>query len=183
MNPTEPAVTRFRPAKLDIACGRNRHEGFTGIDLAPLPTVDIVHDLDVFPWPIEDDCVEEAIAYHYVEHTKDLIGFMNELYRVMKIGGVCTITSPFYNSIRAWQDPTHTRAISDQTFMYFNTKWRRYSNVEHYPIRCNFEPQFEFILFSNWLNRSEEEKRFAIQHYTNVVADIKATLTKLPVEP
>jgi hypothetical protein len=171
----------FRSTKLDIGCGNNKHEGFTGIDLSPIPGVDIVHDLDVFPWPIEDDCVEEAIAYHYVEHTKDLIKFMNELYRIMKTGAVATITSPYYNSVRAWQDPTHTRAISEKTFMYFNKAWRQQSNIEHYPIYCDFEPTFEFIFFKNWIDKSPEERIFAIQHYTNVVADVKATLVKRPM--
>ena len=168
-----------RPTKLDIACGNNKHEGFTGIDISPIAGVDIVHDLDVYPWPIEDNCVEEAIAYHYIEHSKDLIAFMNELHRIMKIGGVATITSPYYNSVRAWQDPTHWRAISDQTFLYFNKAWRKHSNIEHYGITCDFEPRFEFILFKDWLDKSVEEKTFAIRHYTNVVADVKATLTKL----
>jgi len=164
--------------KLDIACGNNKHAGFAGIDIVAIPSVDIVHDLDVFPWPLEDDCVEEAIAHHYIEHSRDLMKFMNELYRVMKVGAKCTITSPYYNSIRAWQDPTHTRAISENSFKYFNKEWRTTSNLGHYPIHCDFDLTFELIFFTNWLNRSEEERRFAIQHYTNVVADITAILTK-----
>lgn len=75
-----------RPLQLDIACGRKKREGFTGIDIAPLPGVDIVHDLEVFPWPIDDECVELVNVSHYIEHTKDLMQFMNELYRIMKAG-------------------------------------------------------------------------------------------------
>ena len=167
-----------RPSKLDIACGRKKREGFTGIDIAPLPGVDIVHDLEVFPWPIDDDCVEVAIVTHYIEHTKDLMKFMNELYRIMKSGGVCMITAPYYNSIRAWQDPTHTRAISEATFSYFNAEWRKSRELEHYPIHCDFDAEFRYVYMPNWETRSDAEKEFARQHFTNVVADIQARLTK-----
>lgn len=54
--------------KLDIACGANKKEGFTGIDIADVPSVDIVHDLNVYPWPIEDESVEEIWCSHYIEH-------------------------------------------------------------------------------------------------------------------
>src|SRR5437588_706100 len=99
------------PLKLDIACGRRKRPGFTGIDIAHLPEVDIVHDLERFPWPVESESVGEAFCSHYIEHTPNLMQFMNELYRVMKRGAVCTILAPYYTSIGAWQDPTHTRAI------------------------------------------------------------------------
>jgi hypothetical protein len=167
-----------RPTKLDIGCGSRKHEGFIGIDIAAIPGVDIIHDLDIFPWPIEDGCVEDAIADHYIEHTKDLIVFMNELYRVMRVGATATIVSPFYNSIRAWQDPTTTRIISEQTFVYFNKGWRRQTNIEHYPITCDFDSTGQYILFEKWQNKSQQELQFAIQHYTNVVSDVKVTLIK-----
>jgi hypothetical protein len=38
--------------KLDIACGRHKDLGWVGIDIQALPGVDLVHDLNVHPWPI-----------------------------------------------------------------------------------------------------------------------------------
>jgi hypothetical protein len=61
--------------KLDIACGQAKKEGFIGVDIARLPGVDIVHDLEQFPWPFDDNSIEEARCSHYVEHTKDLLNF------------------------------------------------------------------------------------------------------------
>ena len=166
------------PIKLDIACGPKKQPGFIGIDIAPLPNVDIVHDLEVFPWPVESESVAEAVVSHYIEHTRDLMKFMNELYRVMRRGAICLATAPYYNSIRAWQDPTHTRAISEETFWYFNASWRKANGLEHYPISCDFDFSVAFGFYSEWANRPDHEKKFALRHYTNVVGDIQVRLVK-----
>ena len=164
--------------KLDIACGQRKRGSFIGIDISPLPEVDIVHDLEVFPWPIDSDSVEEAYCSHYIEHTPSLINFMNELYRVLKPGAFCTILAPYYTWIGAWQDPTHTRAISENTFLYFNAAWRKKHWLEHYPIHCDFECALSFGYLPEWVNRPEQERNFALRHYFNVVAEIQAKLTK-----
>lgn len=54
--------------QLDIGCGASKTPGFIGIDFLDLPGVDIVHDLQKTPWPLEDNSVIRAIASHVVEH-------------------------------------------------------------------------------------------------------------------
>lgn len=164
--------------KLDIACGANKQPGFTGIDLMAIPGVDIVHDLERFPWPIHAESVTEAVCLHYVEHTRDLIAFMEELHRVLKPQAACTIRAPYYTSIRAWQDPTHTRAISENTFQYFNAQWRATNKLAHYPIHCDFDFAISYLLHPEWAQRSEQERLFAMRHYFNVIADIQVRLVK-----
>ena len=39
--------------QLDIGCGANKQPGFVGIDIRPLDGVDIIHDLEVQPWPLD----------------------------------------------------------------------------------------------------------------------------------
>jgi len=38
--------------KLDIGCGWSKRAGFVGMDKRNLPGVDIIHDLEIFPYPI-----------------------------------------------------------------------------------------------------------------------------------
>ncbi|MEK7465280.1 MAG: hypothetical protein AAB631_00720 [Patescibacteria group bacterium] len=164
--------------KLDIACGQNKQKGFKGIDIAPGPDVDFVWDLEQFPWePIKNDSVTEVHVSHYAEHTKDLMKFMNEVYRVCCDGAKVTIVGPYYASIRAWQDPTHTRALSEATWMYYNQNWLKANKLDHYPIKCNFDV-INMVVFFNppWDKKSEEARQFAQQHYWNVISDMLVEL-------
>ncbi|ACD95808.1 methyltransferase domain-containing protein [Trichlorobacter lovleyi] len=165
-----------RELKLDIACGKNKRPGFVGVDL--WEGADIVVDLWQFPWPFEDNSVDEVFCSHYIEHTPDLIAFINELYRIMKVGAKAEIIAPYYSSIRAWQDPTHLRAISEATFYYFSKKWRLINRLDHYPLTVDFNFDCNLLLDPYWQEKSEEEKKFAIRHYVNAVSDIQARLIK-----
>lgn len=166
------------PFNLDIACGQNKAPGFFGIDIAKTEGVDMVYDLEKFPWPIPDNSVDAAVSSHYVEHTKDIISFMNEVYRILKPGGTILLRAPYYNSSRAWQDPTHTRVISEATFLYYNQEWMKANKLDHYGIKADFDFSFGYDFMPDWAMRSEEAKAFALRHYTNVVADIQVLLTK-----
>ena len=166
------------PFRLDIACGQNKTPGFFGVDIAKEKDVDLVYDLEKFPWPFPDNSVDEAVCNHYIEHTKDIIKFMDEIYRILKPGATIIIRAPYYNSIRAWQDPTHTREISEATFLYYNKDWRTQNKLDHYSIKSNFDFSFGYDFMPDWAMRAEEARAFAVRHYTNVVMDIQAVLIK-----
>jgi SAM-dependent methyltransferase len=167
--------------KLDLACGDSKREGFTGVDKYKTESVDIVHDLSVYPWPFEDSSVDEVHCSHYVEHVVDLCKFWGELWRILKSGGSATIIAPYGKNNRAWQDPTHVRAIVEESFYYLDKNFRKTNKLEHY--LGNPDVDFEFVVVYAgvdpvWANRSEESRSFAIKHYWNVIADIQATLKK-----
>lgn len=162
--------------RLDIACGKNKKTGFTGVDI--WEGADIVADLEKFPWPFEDNSVDEIFCSHYIEHTPDLISFANEIYRIMKVGAKAEIIAPYYSSIRAWQDPTHLRAISENTFLYFNKDWRVLNKLDHYPVVADFDFESSYVIDPAWKNKSDDELKFAIKYYINVVSDIRTILTK-----
>jgi SAM-dependent methyltransferase len=164
--------------KIDIACGQNKTPGFFGIDIAPCEGVDKVMDLEKFPWDIESDSVDEVVCNHYFEHTANPMEFMNELYRIMKPGAQAKIVTPYYTSIRCWQDPTHKNAISEATYYYYNKGWRDANKLDHYPITCDFDIQFGHSINANWRSRSQASLQFAMTHYWNVIDDIHAILTK-----
>jgi len=169
-------ASKRKKLQLDIACGKNRKPGFTGVDI--WVGADIVADLEKFPWPFEDNSVDEIFCSHYIEHTPDLISFANELYRIMKVGTKAEIIAPYYSSIRAWQDPTHLRAISENTYLYFSKEWRTINKLDHYPITADFDFECNYYLDPAWQGKNDDDVRFAIKHYINVVSDIRAVLTK-----
>jgi len=69
--------------KIDLACGDNKTEGYIGVDIADIPGVDIVHDLSVFPWPFENDSVDEVVCNQYIEHIPhdDILGDIKDVLK------------------------------------------------------------------------------------------------------
>jgi SAM-dependent methyltransferase len=111
--------------QLDLGCGGNKQGlDWVGMDLRPLPGVDIVHDLEEFPWPLPDECVTRAVASHVVEHINPHKGvflrFMDEVWRVMKPDGQFAISLPYWLSQGYAQDPTHCNPCNEQTWSYFD---------------------------------------------------------------
>lgn len=176
-NPTTCSTTEVI-MKLDVGCGSNKRPGFIGMDISPNVGAEVVHDWEYFPWPFNSDSVGEINVSHVLEHTKDLIRFMEECYRILRVGGVMHVACPYHTSTGAWQDPTHTRAISEMTFHYFSKHWRDNNGLGHYPISCNFDFSYVHMVDQEWLSKPQHEIAFAIQHYFNVCRTINATLTK-----
>jgi len=118
------AIKENEGLRLDIACGEAKQEGFIGIDARPMPGVDIVWNLENFPWPLPDNCIKSAVASHYIEHINPanfgLIKFFNETWRVMKPNGRLMIACPYGVSRGFMQDPTHTKPIIETTFEYLD---------------------------------------------------------------
>lgn len=120
-----PDLTQYTGIRLDIGCGHYKQAGgWVGIDLQPLPGVDIVHDLEIYPWPLADESCLCAIAANIVEHINPwrhgFIHFMDEVWRVMKPGGELAIITPHGYSQGYLQDPTHCNACNENTFYYFD---------------------------------------------------------------
>lgn len=110
------------PFRLNLGCGNDIREGFINIDL--IDAADLKIDLETvgkekkFPYP--DNSVELTLCSHVLEHLHNFKDLMNELHRVTKPGGVVTIFVPIYPSKQAFQDPTHVRFFTDETFSYLN---------------------------------------------------------------
>lgn len=167
--------------KLDLGCGNNKREGFTGIDFKKTPAVDIVHDLFKFPWPFADGSVEEVHCSHFFEHVPAKLrgAFMDELYRVMKPGAKAQFITPYWSSVRAIQDPTHEwPPISEMSYLYFNKGWREANKLEHYGFECDFDFTCGYGLAGDIAPKNQEAQQFAISHYINAANDLFCNLTR-----
>jgi len=116
---------KHQGVKIDIGCGaRKQDSSWFGIDIRDLPGVDLVHDMEKFPFPIPSNVAHAAVASHVVEHINPhkgvFIEFMNEVWRVMKPGGEFFIATPYAGSDNYWQDPTHCNPCNEMTFEYFD---------------------------------------------------------------
>ena len=97
---------------VDLCCGNKKRPGALGIDRAAQPGIDIVHDLDNLPWPLENSSATDILCEHGIEHVDNVVGFMAECHRILKPGGVLQIVTPHFSSANSYGDPTHRRHLS-----------------------------------------------------------------------
>jgi SAM-dependent methyltransferase len=134
---TDPAQFDLRATGwgriLDVGCGSKKHPGAVGLDISADTDADIVHDLDVFPYPIEDDEFDEILMQDVLEHVAEPMGVAKELHRILRPGGRLQLRTPHFSSALAYSDPTHRhyyattaiRYLADPGFSHYSSA--RYS--------------------------------------------------------
>lgn len=147
---------------LDVGCGTCKFDGATGVDCIELPGVDIVTDLNTFPWPFEDNSFDRVIFKHSISHFKDVIAVMEEVNRIAKNGAVIDIIAPHFTSDNFYTDPTHRVSIGYRSMYYFCTNienWKyKYSKADYELIEshiCFGEYNIDF-------NEKEYKKRRSV---------------------
>lgn len=106
---------------LDLGCGKRKVPGAIGVDFVALEGVDIVHDLDSPPYPVESSSFDEIHARHVIEHVQSIGGFMDEIHRIGKPGALVHISTPHFTWTGSWRDPTHRWHLATTTFQYFES--------------------------------------------------------------
>lgn len=112
--------------KLNIGCGNDIREGFINLDIAQLPGVDVVCDIENSLLPFENHSFEYIICCDVLEHV-DYPKVLKEIHRVLKPDGVVEIRVPHFTSSNNFIDPTHKRMFSFRTFDFFvkDTRYQR----------------------------------------------------------
>ena len=104
---------------LNVGCGQWHFDNAVNLDMAAIPGVDVVHDLDVHPWPFPDGRFAEVWGHQVFEHVADPVGFMREAHRVLAPGGTLFLTVPHWQSENSHTDPTHRRHCTERTWDYW----------------------------------------------------------------
>lgn len=85
--------------KLNLGCWKTPMEGWINVDVRQ--PADVVHDLNVFPWPWADGSADEIRSISTWEHLDSPIRALREAHRVLKVGGVLTIGVPHMKGVYA----------------------------------------------------------------------------------
>lgn len=102
---------------LNLGCGNRPIDGAVNHDrIAHRPEISVVHDLNVFPWPWEDETFDLIVARAVLEHLRcTLIESVNECWRLLRPGGELALKLPFWNHANSYADPTHYWKFSLQS--------------------------------------------------------------------
>lgn len=131
--------------ELLIGCGNDRRkkvtcaampaewQGLVTLDMDHGVGPDVIHDLNVLPYPFADDHFDEVHAYEVLEHCgrqgdyRFFFAQFAEFWRILKPGGYLVATVPMWDSEWAWGDPGHTRVITPGSLIFLNRE--EYSQI------------------------------------------------------
>ena len=124
---------------LDVGCGKHKLPGSVGLDIAPLEGVDVVHDLNSFPYPFSDDSFDSIRMVHVVEHIGSILRTMEEIHRIARDGAMVEIVTPHYTDASSWQDPSHIWHLNSHSFDFFREEHRTsyYSRARFEILDCH----------------------------------------------
>jgi len=122
---TDPLAPR--PLILDLGCGTTKRSGAVGIDILPLPGVDLVGDALEILRGISTGAVSAIYSSHFLEHVPDAEAIVREASRVLKHGGEFRAVVPHFSNPAFYSDPTHRNYFGLYTFGYWirSTPYRR----------------------------------------------------------
>jgi SAM-dependent methyltransferase len=105
---------------LNLGSGPKRIEGAVNLDVTPVTGPEVVHNLNQYPWPFDDNRFDKVIASDVIEHLDDIAAVMGELHRICAPGAIIHINVPHFSSDGAYTDPTHRHYFGAFTFDYFS---------------------------------------------------------------
>jgi len=124
--------------------------------------------------PFNSDSFSSISAFDVLEHIPrwerlpdglivfPFVGLMQEIYRVLKPGGIFYAVTPGYPSKAAFQDPTHVNYITRETLFYFSGLASHSENLGY-----GFNGKFE-VLHNSWLRGNGPYAAKRIEYEFNV---------------
>lgn len=124
-------------------------------------------DLNNAQLPFENETFDAVVASHIIEHVNDQLGFLEEIFRVLKIGGLIYIECPSvrslrfpsmpfkfeeFRSINFYDDPTHfSRPHSPQSlYRLFRMYGGEVLKCDHI-VRNEIRWKFPYLIMKAWL--------------------------------
>lgn len=145
----------WRPTQVNLGSGKDYKAGWLNLDVIDRAEPDLVLDLGMpqtFPVKattrfgtelvLEAGSLDKVYANNVLEHVPDLPCLMTNVLALLKEGGEIEIEVPYEKALTAWQDPTHIRAMNENSWTYY-TEWFWYLGW--------FEHRFG-IKVSQWLD-------------------------------
>jgi predicted SAM-dependent methyltransferase len=126
---------------LNVGCGNRILEDAINLDRTKhRPEVDVVHDLNVTPWPFEDGQFEKIVALAVLEHLDiDLFASFAECWRLLKPGGQLVVKLPLVTGKNAYDDPSHRWFFSLRSLDQFCPETQRGKDYAFYtPYKWRF---------------------------------------------
>ena len=182
----------MRFLKLNLGCGSDIQHGYLNVDKYGHP--DLAWDLEQFPWPWENNSIEEIKLSHVLEHlganTDIYINLIKEIYRVSIPNANIFIRVPHPRHDDFLHDPTHVRPITPDGLALFSRKLNKLwmdNGASNTPLGVIHDVDFEIINVNNILDEpwssqlnngqiNPEQLTQASRQFNNVIKEYQIVL-------
>ena len=139
---------------LDLGCGKKKRPGAIGVDYSDRHNADVIHDLNVFPYPFESDSIDQVFLDNVLEHLDKPMRVMEEVHRITKLGGDIKVIVPYFRSYWAFIDPTHKTFYTVDSFAYYDPRHIICQRYDYTPARFLVEKiVFNETLQNRWTKK------------------------------
>jgi hypothetical protein len=125
----------WQPRAMNLGSGKDYKPNWLNVDILDRAEPDIVLDLgQAVTLPVvastrfggnlllEAASLDLIYANNVLEHVPDLPALMTNALELLADGGEFHIEVPYERALTAWQDPTHLRALNENSWLYY-TSW------------------------------------------------------------
>lgn len=139
---------------LDLGCGKKKRAGAIGVDFSDRHDADIIHNLNIFPYPLKDEEFDEIYLDNVLEHLDDPLRVMEEVHRISKLGGKVKVIVPYFRSVWAFIDPTHQHFFAVDSFAFYDPDHVICQRYDYVKTRFKVERiAFNETLPNRWIKR------------------------------
>lgn len=150
---------------VNLGAGSTGKPGWINVDVFENPGINCVYDCrQSLPFP--DNSVKGIFSEHFFEHidyVEEVPNFLNECYRVLKVGGVIRLIVPDIEKYlqayckEGWEDLTTIRPLdSERTDFYFKHRYNTKMELINFVFRQQYEHKYaydyatlEFLLYKH----------------------------------
>jgi len=149
--------------------------------------IDILKDVKnytSFPWKFKDDSIDEITCVNVLEFVQGKLRgkFMDEIYRILKVGGKVAISVPYWNSAMGVHDFRYEwPSLTEQSFLIFNKEWRE-NNKKGLELKSDFDFTYGYSAEPEITTKADDARAFSLKYYCNSVQALHLMLTKRAIK-
>ena len=157
--------------RLNLGSGKKRMEGYINCDISEKSNPDLIVDIEK-ELPFEEDSIDEIFMDNVLEHTKNRLKVLDNLYKVCKNGAIIKIIVPYFAHVNSVACLDHYGRFGYRTFDTLDKSkeksnwWGEETNFKIIKKELRFSKRAKIIPFL--FNKSNKFKQLYEDYLANI---------------